>query len=123
MCESMADSNRSHFHVTKKEYKTNFSFDCDSSNVVYLFNCVVCGFQYLGSTRTPFKLRYNDYKACYRKLQPPRICKGSNAKIKYDSAIGQHLIQSPECAKTYTGYNFRIIGQARSSFHLRHRLH
>ena len=24
----------------------------------------------------------------------------------------------PECAKTYTDNNFRIIGQARSSFHL-----
>ena len=35
-----------------------------------------------------------------------------------DSAIGQHLITNPECAKTNTDDNFRIIGQARSSFHL-----
>ena len=35
-----------------------------------------------------------------------------------ESAIGQHLIANPECAKTYTDNNFRIIGQARSSFHL-----
>ena len=28
------------------------------------------------------------------------------------------LITNPECAKTYTDDNFRIIGQARSSFHL-----
>ena len=33
-------------------------------------------------------------------------------------AIGQHLIAHPESAKTYTDDNFRIIGQARSSFHL-----
>ena len=38
--------------------------------------------------------------------------------MKNDSAIGQHLITNPECAKTYTDDNFRIIGQARSSFHL-----
>ena len=31
---------------------------------------------------------------------------------------GQHLIANPECAKTCTDYNFRIIGQPRSSFHL-----
>ena len=43
--------------------------------------------------------------------QPPRMCKGSNAKIKYDSAKGQHLIQNPDGAKTYTDNNFRIIGQ------------
>ena len=38
--------------------------------------------------------------------------------MKSDSAIGQHLITNPECAKAYTDDSFRIIGQARSSFHL-----
>ena len=38
--------------------------------------------------------------------------------MKSDSAIGQHLITNPECAKTYTDDNFRIIGQASSPFHL-----
>ena len=50
--------------------------------------------------------------------QLPRMCKSSNPKIKCDSVIGQHLIKNPECAKTYTDDNFRIIAQARSSFHL-----
>ena len=50
--------------------------------------------------------------------QPPRMCKNSISKMKSDSAIGQHLITNPECAKTYTDDNFRIIGQARSFFHL-----
>ena len=66
----MADGNSFHSHVTKKEYKINFSLDCDSSNVVYLFDCVVCGFQYVGSTSTPFRLRFNNYKACYCKFKP-----------------------------------------------------
>ena len=46
------------------------------------------------------------------------MCKNSNSKMKSDSAIGQHLITNPECAKTYSDDNFGIIGQARSSFHL-----
>ena len=50
--------------------------------------------------------------------QPPRMCKNFISKMKIDSAIGQHLITNPECAITYTDDNFRIIGQARSSFHL-----
>ena len=50
--------------------------------------------------------------------QPPRMCKNISSKINCESAIGQHLITNPECAKTYTDDNFRIIGQARSSFHL-----
>ena len=50
--------------------------------------------------------------------QSPRMCKNISSKINCESAIGQHLITNPECAKTYTDDNFRIIGQARSSFHL-----
>ena len=50
--------------------------------------------------------------------QPPRICKKNNSKINCESAIGQHLIANPECAKTYADDNFRITGQARSSFYL-----
>ena len=46
------------------------------------------------------------------------MCKNMSSKINCVSAIGQHLITNPECAKTYTDDNFQIIGQARSSFHL-----
>ena len=44
--------------------------------------------------------------------------KNINSTINFKSTIGQHLISNPECAKTYTDDNFRITGQARSSFHL-----
>ena len=46
------------------------------------------------------------------------MCKKNNSKLNCESAIGQHLIANPECAKTYTDDNFGIIGQVRSSFHL-----
>ena len=44
--------------------------------------------------------------------------RNSNSIMKSDSAIGQHLIKNSECTKTYSGDNFRTIGQTRSSFHL-----
>ena len=50
--------------------------------------------------------------------QPPRMLKNNNSKTNSESAIKQHLITNPECGKTYRGDNFRIIGKARSSFHL-----
>ena len=50
--------------------------------------------------------------------QPPRICKNNKSKIDCELAIGQHFIENPECAKIYTDDSFRIIGHARSSFHL-----
>ena len=53
-----------------------------------------------------------------RKKQPPRGCKTRNAQNKCDLAIGQHLLENPECAKMYNDDKVRIIGQARSSFHI-----
>ena len=49
--------------------------------------------------------------------QPFRLRKNNNAKINCESALGEHRIANPECAKTNTEDNFRIIGQAGSSFH------
>ena len=60
VCKSMSESDSFYSHATSKEYKINFSFNCDSSGVVYLFDCVVCGVQYVGSTNTPFRLRFNN---------------------------------------------------------------
>ena len=94
------------------------------SRVVYEFLCR-CEARYVGRTTQRLADRIKQHfptsirkKTNTLREQPPRMCKGSNPKIKFDSAIGQHLIQNPACAKTYTDYNFRIIGQARSSFHL-----
>ena len=36
-----------------------------------------------------------------------------------DSAIGQHLLDNPDCAKLYNDDKFWIIGRARSSFQLK----
>ena len=68
VCNVMCDSNVFTSHITDKEYKINFSFNCDPSNVVYLMECKVCGVHYVGSTCTPFRLRFNNYKACNRKF-------------------------------------------------------
>ena len=66
-CKSMVESSSFHSQVSRKDYRINFSFKCDSSSFLYLFDCVVCGLQYVGSTSTPFKIGFNNYKACYRK--------------------------------------------------------
>ena len=68
VCVSIDNCDSSHSHVTKKEYNINCVFNCDLSNVVYLFDCVVCGFQFVGSTSTPFRYRFNNYRVCYCKF-------------------------------------------------------
>ena len=94
------------------------------SCVVYEFSCR-CEARYVGRTTQRLADRIKQHvptsirtKNTTTREQPPRTCKNSNSKMKSESAIGQHLLTNPECAKTYTDDNFRIIGQARSSFHL-----
>ena len=94
------------------------------SCVVYEFSCR-CEARYVGRTMQRLADRIKQHvptsirtKSSTVREQPPRMCKNISSKINCESAIGQHFITNPECAKTYTDHNFRIIGQARSSFHL-----
>ena len=52
--------------LTKKFYKMNHSFNCDSKCLIYFFSCKACGIQYIGSTVDRFGLRWNNYKSCQR---------------------------------------------------------
>ena len=54
--------------VANKEYRINFSFNCDSSDVVYILECSVCGLQYGGSTCAPCGVRFNTDKSCNRRF-------------------------------------------------------
>ena len=94
------------------------------NKVVYEFSCR-CEAQYAGRTMQRLADRIKQHiptnirkKSNTIREQPPCICKKNNSKINCESAIGQHLIANPECTKTYTDDNFRITGQARSSFYL-----
>ena len=95
-----------------------------NSCVVYEVSCR-CKARYVGRTTQRLADRIKQHvptsirtRNTITREQPPRICKISNSKMKSDSAIGQHLIANQECTKTYTDDNYRIIWQARSSFHL-----
>ena len=57
-------------------------------------------------------------KTAPQREQPPQSCRSRNTVKTSDSAIGQHLLDNPDCAKLYNDNMFRIISRARSSFHL-----
>ena len=82
------------------------------SCVVYEFSCRREA-RYVGRTMQRLADRIKQHvptsirtKNTTTREQPPRMCKNSISKMKSDSAIGQHLITNPECAKTYTDDNF-----------------
>ena len=51
---------------TGRTYFMKFDFQCTSSNVVYLISCKRCHLQYVGSTRTEFKVRFRNHKSAMR---------------------------------------------------------
>ena len=47
---------------TGKRYNIKQRLDCDSAWVIYLCSCRKCGGQYVGKSKTPFKLRHSNHK-------------------------------------------------------------
>ena len=93
------------------------------SYAVFEFSCR-CEARYVGRTTQRLADRIKQHvptsirkKSSIVREQPPHMCKNTNSKTVCESAKG-HLITNPECAKTHTDDNSRIIGQARSSFYL-----
>ena len=66
VCNYVAPTSSFTSHTTKRSYNINYQLDCNSNNVVYLITCKVCGLQYVGSTSTKFRLRFNNHKSRLR---------------------------------------------------------
>ena len=47
---------------TGKTYRIRQRVDCDSQWVIYLCSCKKCGGQYVGKSKTPFKIRHSNHK-------------------------------------------------------------
>ncbi|KAJ8037537.1 hypothetical protein HOLleu_18374 [Holothuria leucospilota] len=63
VCEFLKTGDSFTSKGTNKSYTINFELNCNSSNVVYLLTCKVCDIQYVGSTSTKFRLRFNNHKS------------------------------------------------------------
>ena len=97
------------------------------SNIVYQFLCH-CNSRYVGRTsqRLQQKIKQHVPKTILQRLTSQdrstfaRSCK-SIRSLKAEtsfSAIGQHLLQNPTCARKYNDGKFSIFARGRTSFHL-----
>ena len=68
-CKNIKETDIFESFVTKRTYKINHSFNCDSKCLIYLLSCKVCGIQYVGSTVDRFRFRWNNYKSCQRNAE------------------------------------------------------
>ena len=63
LCRFMSEGNSFRSNFSEGEFKISSRYTCDSSGVVYLLGCKVCGKQNVGSIFTSFRVRFNNYKS------------------------------------------------------------
>ena len=63
VCSFMLEGSSFKCNVSGREYYIDSNITCDSSGVVCLLGCNVCGKQYVGSTFPSFSARFTNYKS------------------------------------------------------------
>ena len=61
-CPVLVETNSFKSFNTGKVYKIRQKVDCNSSWVIYLCSCKKCGGQYVGKSKTKFKIRHSNHK-------------------------------------------------------------
>ena len=105
VCKSVNDT--SHFKRRDTNEKFNIlkgPLDCNSNHVIYLFECKQCQycFPYVGSTKTKFRYRINNYKSTHRKFSKKYAEKDLAIVIK-KSKLKQKLFHEHFCSEGYQG--------------------
>ena len=69
ICKSLVEGENFKSNVTGRSYVINSKLDCNTDHVIYLLSCSKCCKQYVGSTITKFRTRFNNHKS---RLNPRR---------------------------------------------------
>ena len=94
------------------------------SSVIYEYKCH-CGSRYIGRTSLQLRDRIKqhvtkwqtEYYTSSQRLHPNRAGKEKQTSPECDSAIGQHLLESSQCAANYPELQFSVLDTKHSRFH------
>ena len=105
VCKSVNDT--SYFKRRDKDETFNIlkgPLDCNSNHAIYLFECKQCKyrFPYVGSTKTKFRYRINNYKSTHRKFRKKYVEKDPALVIK-NSELKQKLFHEHYCSERHQG--------------------
>ena len=96
-CPKLVESKSFVSTNTKKRYKIKQRIDCDSDFVIYLVTCKKCQGQYVGKSKTKFKLRHSNHKQEIKKKT---------------GGLGQHY-HEPSGGCGYDNFSVILIEQVR----------
>ena len=104
-------------HFTRKPlngiYK-DVSTDLEKSKIIYKFKCH-CDSEYIGRTSQRFHIRISQHVS---KALKKWIVTGVNKPTNNSSAIAEHLLSNPVCARNYDDGRFSVLSKARNDYHL-----
>ena len=105
VCKSVNDT--SYFNRRDTDETFNIlkgPLDSNSNHVIYLFECKQCQyrFPYVGSTKTKFRSRINNYKSTHRKFRKKYVEKDLTVLIK-KSELKQKLFHQYYCSEGHQG--------------------
>ena len=105
VCKSVNDTS----HFKRRDRGETFNIlkgplDCNSNHVIYLFECKKCQyrFPYVGSTKTKFRYRINNYKSTHRKFRKKYVEKDLAILIK-KSELKQKNFHEHYCSEGHQG--------------------
>ena len=67
----------------KKYFIIRVSLSCNTSHVIYLIECKTCGKPYIGSTETPFRARFNNYRSAQRNFEKGKKVKQESFHVHF----------------------------------------
>ena len=101
VCKSVNDTSNFKRRDTNKTFNIlKGLLDCNSNHVIYLFQCKQCQyrFPYIGSTKTKFRYRINNYKSTHRKFRKKYVEKDLVIVIK-KSELKPKLFREHDCSE------------------------
>ena len=105
VCKSVNDTSNFKRRDTNKTFNIlKGLLDCNSNHVIYLFECKQCQyrFPYVGSTKTKFRYRINNYKSTHRKFRKKYVEKDLAIVIK-KSELKQKLFHEHYYSEGHQG--------------------
>ena len=114
ICKSLVEGENFKSNVTGRSYVINSRMDCNTDHVIYLLSCSKCSKQYVGSTITKFRTRFNNHKS---RLSAHKRLSASNKAL--DDLVYKHFNQRDH--KGVDDLRVQLIDKCASELALRER--
>ena len=95
------------------------ALNCNTKFVVYRLSCKTCNMQYIGSAKTPFRKRINNYKSQFRAYCNQKNVGTVHSKVVPQGSLFEHFLQDNHHGMS--DWKFQLIDRSYNEEQLRKR--